>query len=922
MKQHLLLLGFFLATAAITAQTSITGTVRDSTGSALPNATVMLMQRADSVLVSFTMTEESGSFSLQPVQPGKYFIRLTYVGYANYEKPLDITPKNPPIDLGILQLDPIAELLEGITVTGKRNPVAIKKDTIEFSASSFQGRPNEAVEELLKRLPGLEVDRDGTVKAQGETVQRVLVDGKEFFGNDPKIATKNLPADAVDKVQVYDRQSDQSEFTGIDDGEREKTINLSLKENRKAGIFGTLTAGYGDAGRFEGKGNVNTFNKKTRLSLIANANNTNEQGFSINDYLQFSGGGGFGGKGGSRTVRIGGNSDIPLNTGNNEGIATTIASGLNLNHEFSDKTELNLSYFYSRFDKNIAQSQFRETFLDEGSFFTDSESRQDDLNSNHSVNLRFDHEFDSLQSVRIRSTFGFNDTESMLSSNSTSFFTADELRNASDQATDSEGQSLRFTSNILYRRKFGKAGRTFSANLNFGLNNNMQFGLNDALNTFFRNGVPVDDILLQEYDQDNEGNNYGIRLSYTEPLARKLFLEATFDHGQNQSDVNREVFDLTGEFPEFDEQLSNLYRSDYDYNRGGLNLLLNGRDYNLTLGGELQQTSLDGDLLLTNTEIRQDYTNFLPNLRFNYSFTSTKNLRFDYETRVREPSIQQLQPIVDNSNPLNIYVGNPDLDVAYSHSARLRFLSFNPITYSNMFAFLTFTYTSNAIKNAQFINEDLATVTTPQNVDSEYRLSLNLNYGSQWQKLGLKFNVGPRLTYLRGINFINAVENDIDQADIGLRLRFDNLNQDKIAIGFGGTVSYSTVQYSIAADQNRDFINHRYFGDVTVNFTESFRINSQLDYDIFTGLNDGFNQQIPIWRASVSKNFLANNKGQLTLGVYDILNQNRGINRENNLNFTLDEQVNALGRYFLLSFTYSIRGFDKKPPGPRMIIRR
>lgn len=913
MKQ-LMLLGacLFLAQAGLLAQTTITGTVKDSTGANLPSATVMLMQQADSVLANFTLTQADGSFAIPRVQPGKYFLRITYIGYANYEKMLDIGSETPPIALGDIPLEAIAELLEGITVTGQRNPVAIKKDTIEFSASSFQGRPNEAVEEVLKRLPGVEVERDGTVKAQGENVRRVLVDGKEFFGNDPKIATKNLPADAVDKIQVFDRQSDQSEFTGIDDGQREKTINLTLKENRKAGIFGTLTAGYGDAGRFEGKGNVNTFNKKTRLSLIANANNTNEQGFSLNDYLQFAGRGGFGGgRGGA--FRIGGNSDIPLNTGNNEGIATTIASGLNLNHEFSDKTELNLSYFYSHFDKDIVQSQLRETFLDEGNFFTDSESTQDDLNSNHSANLRFDHEFDSLQSVRIRSTFGFNDTESNLFSMSNSFFPPDDPRNASDQMTNSEGQVLRFTSNVLYRRKFGKPGRTFSTNLNIGLNNNAQFGLNEARNTFIRNGTPVDDVLLQEYDQDNEGNNYGIRVSYTEPLARKWFLEATFDHGQNQADVNREVFDLTGEFPEFDQQLSNIYRSDYRYNRAGLNILFNARDYNLTIGSEWQQTQLEGDLILTDTEINQQYTNFLPNLRFNYSFTSTKNLRFDYETRVNEPTIQQLQPIIDNSNPLNIYVGNPDLDVAYSHNVRMRFLSFNPINFSNMFAFLNVSYTRNAIKNAQFINEDLATVTTPQNVDSEYRLSLNLNYGAQLTKLGLKFNVGPRITYLRGINFINGIENDIDQANLGLRLRFDNLNQDKVAIGLGGNIAYATTQYSIANDQNRDFINHTYFGDVTVNFSESFRINTQLDYDLFTGLTDDFNQQIPIWRASISKNFLAGNKGQITLGVYDILNQNRGISRENSLNFVLDQQVNALGRYFLLSFTYAIRGFDQNP---------
>jgi len=921
MKKFVLLVAsFILTTSTLLAQTNIRAEVRDSTGEALPSATVMLMNATDSVLVSFAMTADNGTFELNRVKPGEYFIRVTYVGYGNYEKPLSIAPDAPPIDLGVIRLEAIAELLEGITVTGRRNPINVSKDTIEFSASSFAGRPNEAVEELLKRLPGVEVDRDGTVKAQGETVQRVLVDGKEFFGNDPKIATKNLPADAIDKVQVYERKSDQSEFTGIDDGQREKTINLSLKEDRKAGVFGTLTAGYGDAGRFEGKGNVNTFNKTTRLSFIGNANNTNQQGFSLNDYLSFSGGGG---RGGGRSVRFGGgNNSAPIDFGDNNGVATTIASGVNLNHEFSDKTELTMSYFYSRFDKNLIQSRFQETFLQDNSFFTASDSRQDNLTNNHSVNLRFEHEFDSLQSIQVRSTFGYNTSEQLSNSFSESFFSLDDPQNESDQLNENEGDNLRTTANVLYRRKFGKPGRTFSLNFNGGLNNSTQFGLTEAFNTFYRNGQAIVDPLDQEYDQDNEGNNYGIRLSYTEPLARKLFVEATFDNGKNQTDVNREVFDLTGEAPVFETELSNIYRSDYNYNRAGLNFLFNGRDYSLTLGSELQQTSLDGDLLLSDTEIRQSYTNYLPNVRFNYSFTSTKSLRFDYETRVNEPELTQLQPIVDNSNPLNIYVGNPDLDVAYSHSVRMRFLSFNPINFSNMFAFLNFTYTKDAIKNTQFINDDLATITTPQNVGDEYRLNLNLNYGTQFNNLGFKFNVGPNLTYLRSINFINTVENDIDQVDVGMRLRFDNLNQDKVAVGLGGNISYSTTQYSIANDQNRDFINHTYFGDITVNFSESFRVSTEMDYRLFTGLNDGFNQDIPIWKASVSKNFLAGNKGQITLGVYDILNQNRGISRENALNYTLDEQVNALGRYFLMSFTYSIRGFDQKPQGRTVIMRR
>jgi len=585
MKQLLytVLLGCILA-PGLHAQSGVKGTVQDSSGTALPSATVMLMQAKDSVLQRFGLTDPEGNFELKRLPSGSYLLRITYVGYQMYSEEVKLSGGSDVMELPIIQLAEQSTDLDAVTVVGERNPVEIKDDTIAYNANSFQVQPNAAVEDLLKRLPGMEVDRDGNVKAQGEDVQRVLVDGKEFFGDDPKIATKNLPADAVDKVEVFDQKSDQAEFTGIDDGQREKTINLKLKKDKKKGQFGTITAAYGDQGRYQGKATISRFSPKTKLSFIGNLNNINEQGFGINDYINFMGG--------MRNLRGGGGrfggGGVPLDFGQNTGVATTGAAGLNLNHEFSDKVELNASYFLNHLDKLTLTNSQQETFLRDESFFTNTEERQQDLNTNHRLNLRLDADLDSLQSLRLRSNFTYSNTE--LSSFSESASRTDEgnLQNASEQDNTNEGQRLNGTANLLYRRKFKTAGRTFSLNLNYGVGDTQSDGLNTSENLFYDPADPMAapriQRLNQEFLQDNGNDSYGLRAVFTEPIGRGKFLEASYSYNENQNDVSREVFDIDGENRVFNQQLSNIYNSIYNFNRGGLKLLMNKLDWTLTMG--------------------------------------------------------------------------------------------------------------------------------------------------------------------------------------------------------------------------------------------------------------------------------------------------------------------------------------------------
>ena len=384
-----------LVASAQSSRVDIEGVIADTLEAPLAGASVVLLNAADSSLVSFGTTRSDGVFRLRRVKPGSYTLQVAFLGFAPYSKPLDVD--NEPVDLGMIVLSTAVSELDALVITAEYIPMVVKKDTLEYNADAFQMRANANVEDLLRRLPGIQVEQDGSIRAQGEEVEKVLVDGKEFFGNDPRIATQNLPADAVDKVQVYDKQSDMAEFSGIDDGEEAKTINLALKEDSKQGYFGNASGGYGNdelTSRYEGKASVNRFSPTTQTSFIGNLNNVNQQGFSMGDYIGFMGG--MMGSGFSMM-------NIPMGTGVEDGFSVTTAAGLNFNHDFGAKTSLQSSYFLNQVnndqDRLINQQQLLGSSLSSRSTQSSLQQRN---TSNHRLNLNVKHEFNEGQDLRLR----------------------------------------------------------------------------------------------------------------------------------------------------------------------------------------------------------------------------------------------------------------------------------------------------------------------------------------------------------------------------------------------------------------------------------------------------------------------------------------------------------------------------------------
>lgn len=944
-KLLLLLTFIFLPCLLFSQKFSLRGVLQDSAQAPLEMATVMLLHPQDSSLLFFTRSQAGGSFEFKHLDAGEYLLRATYFGYQNLQRliKVPVSDGSTESDLGILLMQVKNTLLTEVQITGEANPVTVKRDTVEYNAGSFKVKENAMVEDLLKKLPGVEVERDGTIKAQGETVKNVLVDGKKFFGNDPKIATQNLPADAVNKVQVFDKKSEQAVFSGVDDGQREKTINLDLKEDKKNGWFGQVSAGAGsdvketpNDFRYEGRASLNRFKPKQQLSLLGMANNVNQAGFSVDDYMAFSGamrqmmgGGGM--------VRLqfssDDNNDVPLDFGGqNDGFLSTLAGGVNFNQEYGKKYtgDLNTSYFYSQNDRDYARTTNRESFLPTGNFISSENSTQNTSTDNHRLNLTLDQKIDSFNAVQITSALTYSQSATNTRSSSNTLAAGGRTLNEGDRRYQSESGGMNWNGGLLYRHKFNKKGRTFSTNLTARLNHGTSESTSFAENRFFDDaGQPNRrDTIDQNQLFENDVLNLGARANYTEPLGKRRYLEFSYQYSLAENRADKEVYDrLSGE-RNFNPLLSNAYTNRFGYHRAGAGLRINRKKWNGSAGLDLQSATLDGEVTSGQGQpVRQNFQHLLPRLDVNYDFTTTQHLRLGYTTNINAPTVQQLQPVPDVSDPLNITEGNPNLKPEYAHNVNASYVKFNPETMRSFFSMLFFTYTQDRIVNAQSVNAEFVRRYRPVNVASDYRLFGNLAFGLPWKKIKSRFNLRSEGAVNRGQNFINDVENFTTSLEISQSFSWDFTPAEWITLSASAELSWNQARYSIDKAFDQNYLRQTYNSELTLELPAGWTLNTSLDVVRNSGLSQGFDQAIPIWNAGISKFFLKGKRGELTLAVRDMLNRNVGINRTANLNYVEDVRTASLGRFATLRFTYALNkmggpGWNGRGPGIRMQIRR
>jgi len=920
MRRFYLILFFFSFCAAAIAQKkgSVKGFAFDTLAKQpVSNATITLMSKKDSSLISFTMTDNHGRFELTNIQNGEYRLLITHVNYHNNNQVFRIDDEHRDIDLGDILMNDRNKVLSEVIVTNEAPPVTLVGDTVQYNAGSFKTQPNANVEDLLKKLPGVKVEKDGTVKAQGEKVQKVLVDGKEFFGNDPKIATKNLPADAIDKVQVFDKLSDQAQMTGFDDGNSEKTINLKLKKDKKKGVFGKINAGPGTDERYQGRFNVNSFKGARQMSAIGMGNNTNAEGFSFMDVLNFTGA--------LNQLKNGGNININITPddllagllgGNNTGINTTFGGGVNYNNIIGTSTDFRSNYFYSRYNPN-RQSNIQRQYFSPANLYKKN-SYTDNLNNNHRLNFSADYQIDSFHSIKISPSFSYQKTRNKDLSNYTTWSEQGGKINDGSSDNSSNGEGYNLNTNILFRKRFHKKGRTFSLNLFTNLNNSDGDGRLQSITNFYDQAgfLLRRDSINQKSISESDLNGYNARAVYTEPIFQRSLLEFSIGNSYTKNISTKTTYDYNqnnGKFDLVNNLLTNDFKNTYGYINTGLRLRKQTKTYNYAAGLSWQQSELEGKIVngLKDSVISKSFGNFLPNARFQYYFSRFKNILINYSTNTNQPSVTQLQPVPDNTNPLYVRLGNPNLKQEFIHTVRLNASLVNPYKNRNFFFFLTAQQTQNKIVNYDKINSLGVDSVTPVNVNGVYNANGNISWGFPIHFLKGSIDIGSNLMYYKGKQQIgdsaNKIEtNKINTLTLGPNIRLDMSPAEKLNLAISAGVNYSKSKYSVQSSRNSKYLNQEYTAEIDWQLPKGFFFATDFNYTITNQYSTDFNAKVLLWNASLSKQMLHFNRGELKLSVHDLLNDNIGITRSTNQNYIEDSRVNSLRRFFLLSFTYSL----------------
>ncbi len=889
---------------------TIQGSLKDSiAGRALNSATVSLVYANDSSLVSFSRTNEAGLFNFKNVSPGSYLISVSYVGYIPKWVPV-ITGTEKTVDMGLIYMNDV-NTMSTVTVTARRPPVVINGDSVEFNSENFKTAPNAVVEDLLKKMPGMEVDKSGGITVNGKKVTKVFVNGKEFFTGDPMMATKNLPADAVDKIQVYDRKSDQAMFTGIDDGSEETAINLKLKKDRNKSTFGKLNAGAGTPSVFDAQGNVNVINNEEQFSAIGGANNTNRQNFSGRNIVNFSGGGGGRpGAGAGVTVNFsGGSGETDANA---QGIAETYSIGGNYSNLFnSKKTEFNANLSISDVERNNISSAFTQNLTPGNAFNRISNSNSIAGNKQQNFGSTIDHKVNDNFSFRFTPSLGLQQTTNYSEDSTQTYLTNGNLLNSNTTIASSASDAVNAASTLLLRKKFAKKGRTISSTITQSFNRSNSTGnqFTEQL-SYINNKLTNDSILDQQNTRKGENSSYSANLIYTEPLGKKSLLEFNTYLSKSIGSSSRRIFDrndATDNYDLLNTRLTNEFNSEYTYSGGGMSYRSNQKKYNFSTGVSLQKAVLDGENISAKTKLSQSFQDILPNATFRYNFSQTKNLNVDYRTSTNQPSITQLQPVLDQSNINRQSIGNPDLKRSYVHNVNIRFFSSKILAGKSFFSTLNASTTNNSIVNYDSVLPNRTILTRPVNVNGAYRINGSMNYGFGIKKLKSRLSFGLNAGLNNNISYANGILNTIVTKSTGPSMSYTYIVDDVIDINLTARYSFSQTSNEVNPTLNTNFLTKVFGADMTNYLPLNIVLNQSFNYAINTGRAEGFNTAIPIWNASFSKFFLKNKRAEIKMSAFDLLNKNIGINRNVSQNQIVDRSYNVISQYFMLTFTYSLQ---------------
>ena len=922
---------FFLTLSLSAQDYAISGKVVDAqTNAPLTGAHVSLMHPWGEVYQT-EVTGVDGSFQLKNLSKGGYAFQISYIGYTNYDSEITIVDKS--ITLGTIQMSEGIELRE-VEVTGKIPLAEQKGDTTQYNADAYKVMKDASAEELIEKMPGV-VIQDGKVQAQGEDVKEVLVDGKPFFGNDPQAALKNLPAEVISKIQVYDQTSEQSSFSGFNDGETTKTINIITRPEMRNGQFGKLYAGYGYEDKHQGGGNASFFNGDQRISIIGQTNNINQQNFSSEDLLGVTGSSGRGGRGrgmrggGGRSRGGGGRGggsarDFLISQQN--GIAATNAIGINYMDKWGKKVDVSGSYFFNMSDISSEDISNMEYINDEivNEFYNETNTA-DTKNFNHRFNARIRYKIDSLNQISIRPRLSIQQNEGLSNTFGQTLF-GTELVSQTDNTYFSDLSGIDFSNSINYQRRLNKLGRTISLDFRQGYNNKVGDSKLNSEDRFL--GLnPSIDTLDQLADLEIDGWNISTNLTYTEPLGERSRLMLMYRYSYDEDNSDKQTFDFVKgnqDYTDLNEDLSNIFKNRYTTHRAGAGYNFSkGRDFVFMTRANIQWSTLNSDELFpTPALVSQNFVNVLPMVMLRYNFDRQENLRVFYMGRTQSPSVEQLQNVIDNSNPLQLSIGNPELDQAYTHRISARYSKTNTEKATVFYFMLNSSFSDQYIGNATYLRatdnpifEDLTLergtqLTRPVNLSGYWTGNLYSTYGFPLSKIKSNFNVDMAASLNKTPGLINDDPNTSTNKTVGLGISLSSNISEYVDFTISTRSNYNDATNTIQTGTDSKYLNQVSRVKFNVIFPKGIVFRTNVSHQLYTGLSDGFDDNFFLWTAGIGKKLFKNQRGELTLSVFDILEQNQSITRNVTETYIEDLRSKVLQRYLMLTFAYNFRNFN------------
>lgn len=882
-------------------------------------AAVQLLSLPDSTQAAGVTTSKQGYFTLPKVKAGKYLLKVSFIGYITQTTPLQLADSAPNKNMGAITLRSDAVMLSEAIVTAEAPPVTMKADTTEYNASAYRVAEGAMLEELVKKIPGAEVDKDGKITLNGKEIKKIMVDGKEFFSDDPKVSMKNLPANMIEKVKAYDKKSDMARITGIDDGDEESVLDLTVKKGMKKGWIGNLIAGYGSESRYEAGAMISRFKDDASFSIIGSSNNTNNKGFSE-----------FG--------------DAGQGLGGNAGSGVTTAQSLGVNFaKDTKKVQVGGDVKYGYSDNDARRKSSTETLLgNDQSTYEESENNSNRQRHDLNASFRLEWRPDTLTTVIFRPNASYSQTNSTSGSTSHTWNNERKPINRAESLPGlnySNNNNFSINGRLQMFRRLNSKGRNLFVGANFGYSDGSGDSYSDSETTFveyYEDGTDSISNTSRYTDRNNDNRNWSASASYTESVFKNHFLQLRYEFAHSKRTSQSLVYDSISKYP-YPEYIERGYvdslssRVENFYDTHTIDFSLRGVHPKMMYSvgmGVTPQSSLSESPIGPNSKkepLRQDVFNWSPSVMFRYTFTKQHVLMLRYRGRSSTPNIEDLQEVIDNSNPLVLRFGNPNLKPSFNNNFSMFYNRFIPESMRSYSMNVFYTSTMNSVTNRMTYDpKNGARTYNKVNVNGNWDVRGHFSFNTPFKNKKFTMSANTNARFSDDVSYTSVGRNQTAEQELSTTHNLTlgervtgNYRSDLFDISLNGSINYNLARNSKQENSNRETFDYYLGGSTNFNLPCRFFLSTDLNYRIKEGYTGGFNNNEIIWNAQVSKNVLKNSVGTVRFKIYDILRQQSNLSRSISATAVSDTEYNTLSSYFMVHFVYRFNTLGGKAPGRR-----